>query len=119
MSLDPHPGVPRNVLCPYCKLACLYQALEFGRVEFENADPNLPEGDRVSVCISMNCARADCDSHVRMHSVMMESFNMRTEAKEILSKSACTNAICEELHAHNWERGKFPEIYWEVYGVNG
>jgi hypothetical protein len=115
MSLSPL-GVPRNVLCPYCKLASLYLAPQFRPLEFENTDPNLPPGDRVSVCIEVRCAEESCASRVQLNSVMIESDEMRKEASEMLSESVCTNAVCGQGHAHNW---RHLVADCKVYAISG
>jgi hypothetical protein len=105
---------PRNVLCPYCKLASWYPTQEFRPVEFENTDPNLSPGDRVAVCIEVRCADRSCESHVRLHSVMIESDDMRREASQMLSKSICTTVVCNRGDGQHHLLTDF-----EIYALGG
>ena len=107
--------IPRNILCPYCKYVLLYEAPESHLSGVENTDPNLAQEDWVHVCIAVKCAQEHCDSRVRIHSIMLESNNMRKEASEILSESICVKAVCDK---GEWQT-RLNRADCEVYAVQG
>jgi hypothetical protein len=105
--------IPRNILCPHCKHVLLYEAPEFYPSGVENTDS--PPGDWVRVCIAVKCAQEDCESHVQLHSIMLESSSMKKEAAGILSSSIFVKAKCEKGHWQN----RLNQDDCEVYAVKG
>jgi hypothetical protein len=103
--------IPRNILCPHCKRVLLYEAPEFYPSGVENTDPNLSPGDWVRVCIAVSCAQEDCESHVQLHSIMLESNSMKKEAAGILSSSIFVKARCEKGHWQNRLNQNDCEVY--------
>lgn len=99
-QLWPTDGAPRNFLCPSCKHVYEYSAQDVHLVSFDETAPEQVREPRNVVCIELPCGASDCESRLRIRTLMAGDEDPGEEAHNFLVLSTFHDVPCGQ--GHRW-----------------